>query len=35
MKEITTYQGIISLRFDNSCMNAENRYMVFRENGQL
>ena len=35
MKEITTYQRNISLRLDESCMNVKNRYMVFRENGQL
>lgn len=34
-KEISNYKGNISIRLDFDCMNAEDRYMVFREDGNL
>lgn len=34
-KEISNYKGNISIRLDLDCMNAEDRYMVFREDGNL
>jgi hypothetical protein len=34
-KEISNYKGNISIFFDEYCMDAENRYMVFREDGHL
>lgn len=34
-QEVQEYQGMISIFFDEDCMNAENRYMVFREDGNL
>lgn len=34
-KEILNYKGNISIVFDENCMDANNRYMVFREDGNL
>ncbi len=34
-QEIASYRGDISIRYDENCMNSENRYMIFREDGQL
>ncbi len=34
-KEIENYKGKLSIKFDENCMEAENRYMVFREDGSL
>lgn len=33
--DINKYRGDISIIFDSDCMNSENRYMVFREDGNL
>jgi organic radical activating enzyme len=34
-EDISNYKGNASILFDEHCMNAENRYMVFREDGYL
>lgn len=34
-KDIKNYNGKISIFFDENCMDAEGRYMVFREDGKL
>ena len=34
-KEIEKYKGKINIRFDENCMDATNRYKVFREDGNL
>ena len=34
-REIQSYHGNKSIIFDENCMEAENRYMVFREDGLL
>lgn len=34
-KEVESYQENISIFYDSDCMEAENRYMVFREDGNL
>lgn len=34
-EEIENYNGKLSIIFDENCMEAENRYMVFREDGLL
>lgn len=34
-KEIENYKGKISIFFDENCMDADNRYRVFREDGRL
>lgn len=34
-KDIDTYDGSLSIFFDENCMDALNRYMVFREDGHL
>ena len=33
--EVSRYIGCMSIRFDEKCMNAEGRYLVFREDGNL
>lgn len=35
VKQIDQYKGSISIKFDPNCMDAEDRYMVFREDGNL
>lgn len=34
-KEVSQYKGNLSIRFDENCMEAVNRYMIFREDGNL
>lgn len=34
-REVQEYQGNLSIFFDENCMNALDRYMVFREDGNL
>lgn len=34
-EDINNYQGNISIIFDENCMDSDNRYMVFREDGLL
>jgi organic radical activating enzyme len=34
-KVIKTYQGDLSIRLDKDCMTADNRYKVFREDGDI
>lgn len=34
-REVEQYQGPLSIRFDENCMDAVDRYMVFREDGNL
>ena len=34
-KQIINYNGNISIMFDETCMDSTNRYMVFREDGNL
>ena len=33
--EISKYQGDLSIRYDANCMDANNRYMIFRSDGYL
>lgn len=33
--EVFNYNGDLSIRYDANCMNATNRYQVFREDGNL
>lgn len=33
--DIENYKGNLSIRYDGDCMNSENRYMIFREDGNL
>ncbi len=34
-EQIINYNGNISIMFDETCMDSTNRYMVFREDGNL
>lgn len=34
-KDIANYSDSLSIRFDDNCMDAEGRYMIFREDGNL
>ncbi len=35
INEIQKYNGILSVRYDGNCMDATDRYMIFREDGNL
>lgn len=34
-EEVLNYEGVKSIRMDKNCMDAKDRYMIFREDGQI
>lgn len=35
LNDINNYKGTISIRYDYNCMDADNRYKIYREDGNL
>lgn len=35
LHDINSYRGLISIKYDSNCMESNNRYMIYREDGKL